>query len=375
MAGKDYYEILGVDRKAGEKDLKKVFRRLAKKYHPDRNQGDKEAERRFKEVSEAYNVLSDKKKRAQYDRFGSVRDHGFTGSEFWDDFQRAGGAKRGGKGGREQFSWSDLGGLGDIFSQFFQRESPFGGQTRRRGPSRGQDVEALVEVPFEQAVAGGSMAITVPGVFECAACGGTGAKPGTRATTCPQCKGTGGAQEVQGGFAFSRPCPRCYGRGRIITTPCPACKGAGQEQATRRYQVKIPKGVRSGQKIRLAGQGRPGAEGGPRGDLLVEVRVRSHPVFRRRGNDVTSEIAVHVAQAALGTRVKVKTVDGSAAVRIPPGTQSGARLRLRGRGIASPDGARGDHFVVVRVETPRGLSEQQKVLLRQLAESAGVQAE
>jgi len=364
VPGKDYYAILGVDRKASDAELKKAFRRLAKKYHPDRNKGDQNAEQRFKEINEAYNVLIDKKKRAQYDRFGTVRDHGFTGEDFYQDFMRG---RSGAAAGEQQFSWSDLGGLGDIFSQFFRRESPFDARSSRAGPMRGQDTEISVNVPFDLAVNGGKMAVTVPSIFTCRTCKGSGAKPGTRDQTCPECRGSGSIQEVQGGFAFSRPCPRCYGRGRIIATPCPACGGIGEEQATRRYQIRIPRGVRNGQRIRLAGQGRPGRNGGPSGDLYVRIHVDRHPEFTRKGNDVYSEIAVDMAEAALGTRKKVATVHGQAMVRVPPGTQSGTRLRLKKRGVTSPDGHTGDHYVTVKVTTPRNLTDEQKELLRQFA--------
>jgi len=364
MPGKDYYQILGVGRKAGAAELKKAFRKLAKKYHPDRNKDDKHAEQQFKEVNEAYNVLIDKKKRAQYDRFGTARDHGFTGEGFYQDFTR--GQSRAPGGGRNT-SWSDLGGLGDIFSQFFRRESPFEGQSQRAGPMRGQDTEVSVNVPFDRAVSGGKMTISVPNVFTCRACKGSGAKPGTSAATCPECRGTGSVQDAQGGFAFSRPCPRCYGRGKIIATPCPVCHGTGQEQATRRYQIKIPEGVRNGRRIRLSGQGRPGRNGGPRGDLYVRVLVGKHPEFTRRGNDIYSKISVNLVDAALGARKKIATVHGSAMVAIPPGTQSGTQLRLKQRGIASADGRTGNHYVTIKVTTPRNLTEAQKNILRQFA--------
>lgn len=369
MAGKDYYETLGVKRDASEADVRKAFRRLAKKHHPDRNKGDKAAEQRFKEINEAYSVLSDKEKRAQYDRFGEARERGFAGTDFWDLFRQ--GRSRGSRRA-ESFSWEDLGGSGDIFSQFFGHESPFGARARRAGPMRGEAVEVSVEVPFDVAVRGGSMGIAVPGTYLCRTCRGSGAKPGTKSQTCQLCHGTGNVQEVQTGFAFSRPCPQCLGRGEVISEPCKSCGGSGEVQTTRRYQVKIPPGVRNGQRIRLAGQGQPGRSGGPSGDLLVKVHVKGHPEFKREGNDVHGEATINMVQAALGTRVRVSTVRGDAQVTVPPGTQSGHRLRLRDRGVTSADGRTGDHYVTIQVTTPRDLTDEQKELLRKFAQSAGL---
>ena len=371
MADKDYYEILGVKRDAGEAEIKKAFRRLAKKHHPDRNKGDKAAEQRFKQINEAHSVLIDKEKRAQYDRFGEAREHGFAGTDFWDLFRHGRRPSR-----AETFSWDDFGGSGDIFSQFFGREeSPFGTRTRRTGPMRGEDIEVSADVPFDLAVHGGTMRLAVPGEFPCKKCGGTGARPGTKRQTCPLCHGTGNVQAIQGAFAFSRPCPRCFGRGEIISEPCTSCRGSGQVESTRRYHVKIPQGVKNGQRIRLAGQGAPGRNGGPSGDLFVNVTVAEHPQFTRKGNDVYGETTVNMAQAALGARVRVSTVKGDANVTVPPGTQPGDRLRLRGRGITSSDGRSGDHYVTVRVTTPRNLTDEQKDLLRKFAESAGLAGE
>ena len=369
MPGKDYYEILGVKRDASGDEIKKAFRRLARKYHPDRNKGDKNAEARFKEINEAHNVLINKDKRAQYDRFGEARARGFTGSGFWDESVR-------GRGGAEgsTFSWEDIGDLGNIFSQFFRRESPFG---TRRGvePRRGEDIEVAVEVPFDLAVRGGRMKISVPGVFTCKSCGGSGAEPGTKSEPCPVCGGSGNTQTLQGAFAFSRPCPRCYGRGQVITTPCRTCGGSGQKQAARRYQVKIPRGVQDGQKIRLAGQGHPGTAGAASGDLLVEVHVQEHVEFERKGNDVYGEATINMVQAVLGTQVRVHTVGGDVRLRVPPGTQSGDRLRLRGRGVTSADGRTGDHYVAIRVSIPRNLTEEQKELLKKFGQAAGLKSD
>ena len=260
---KDYYEILGVPRTASEEEIKKAFRRLAKQYHPDRNKGQKAAEQRFKEINEAHNVLIDKDKRAQYDQFGEARAKGFAGSEFWDSFRsRQGGRPRGAPQAEEYFSGAESGDLGDIFSQFFRREAPFGGRSRRRGAQQGEDIEVALQVPFEMAAHGGETEIAIPSVFSCDRCGGSGSEPGTRSQVCPVCHGAGNVQAVQGAFAFSRPCPRCYGRGEVIAKPCSKCNGTGEIQATRRFRLKIPRGVRDGQKIRLAGKASPGATAG-----------------------------------------------------------------------------------------------------------------
>jgi len=366
MATKDYYEILGVPRTASEEEIKKAFRRLAKQHHPDRNRGDKSAEQRFKEINEAHSVLTDKQKRAQYDQFGEARARGFTGSEFWDTFKGAQAKPRDG----ERFVWSDFDDLGDVFSQFFRRESPFGARAGRRGPTRGEDIEVRLQVPFNTATLGGRIEISIPSVFSCDRCGGSGGEPGTGSQTCPLCHGHGNIESVQGAFALSRPCPRCYGRGQVITAPCRQCNGTGQVQTTRRFNVAIPRGVREGQKIRLAGQGQPGRDGAPSGDLLVEVHVEEHPQFKRKGNDIYGEATVNVVQAALGARVRVPTIHGEVALRIPPGTQPGTSLRLRGRGVKSAGGDAGDHYVTIRVTTPANLTKEQEALLRQFAKSA-----
>jgi molecular chaperone DnaJ len=370
---KDYYEILGVPRTASEEEIKKAFRRLAKQYHPDRNRGDKSAEQRFKEINEAHNVLTDKDKRAQYDQFGEARARGFAGSEFWDSFrsrQRAGAP--GAQQAEEAFEFGDL---GDIFSQFFRREAPFGGRSRRRGPQRGEDSELTLEVPFDLAAHGGQTEVAIPSVFACDRCGGSGGEPGTHSQVCPVCHGSGNVQTVQGAFAFSRPCPRCYGRGEVIVKPCSKCNGAGEIQTTRRFRLRIPRGVRDGQKIRLARQGQPGSAGGTSGDLLVEVRVQEHPQFKRKGDDIYGETTINAVQAALGARARVPTIHGEVSLRIPAGTQPGATLRLRGRGVTTADGRAGDHYVTIHVTTPTNLAEEQRKLLRDFARSAGIPAD
>lgn len=374
MAGNDYYEILGVKRDAGEEDIKKAFRRLAKKFHPDRNKGNKDSERRFKEINEAYNVLYDSKKRAQYDQFGKARAQGFTGEGFWDAFRSAKGRKQ---PDSERMEWGnggmgDAGGIGDIFSQFFRRESPYGARTWRSGPTRGEDAEVSIRVPFETAVHGGKVSVAVPSVFACSQCGGSGAQPGSRTSTCPTCHGTGNTQTVQGAFAFSRPCPQCFGRGEVITTPCSVCGGSGQVQQTRRFNITVPKGIESGQHIRLAGQGQPGREGAPNGDLLVMVEVEPHAEFERKGNDIHSEVTINIAQAVLGAKLEVNTLSGTVALRIPAGTQPGNTLRLRGKGMTSADGRTGDHYVKVNVVIPKNLSDSQKEKMKEFARAAGL---
>jgi len=363
----DYYEILGVGRDASEKEIEKAFRRLATKYHPDRNKGDKEAEKKFKEASAAYTVLKDKDKRAKYDRFGDASAHGF-GGDFWEAFA---GAKR--RGRRQTYTYDNLGDLGDVFEQFFRGTSEFGHGGRRAAPQRGEDALVRISLPFDQAVRGGKVAVNVQTSDVCEHCRGSGADPGTGAEQCPVCGGTGTVQSMQGGFAFSRPCPQCFGRGTVVTKPCSSCRGTGRREGTKRFSVKIPAGVRDGQRIRLAGQGHPGQGGGPSGDLILEVHVLAHADFRREGYDVHSQATINIVQAALGTRIKVPTLNGTALLRIPPGTASGTRLRLRGKGVVAPDGTKGHHFVVIRIAAPKRLSAQQKKALKEFAGDAGLE--
>ena len=247
------------------------------------------------------------------------------------------------------------------------------GAAAQQRPARGKDVVTSVTVSFDQAVEGTTLRLSLPLTQTCSRCKGSGAEPGTSATTCAACGGRGTVQSQQVGFAFSRPCPQCFGRGKVVTSPCSNCRGLGEEKRTRRFAVKIPRGVRNGQKIRLAGHGEPGRVGGPPGDLLVEVRVRGHASFRREDNDIHSEAAINMVQAALGAKIKVPTINGSVTLKVPPGTDSGARLRLRGRGVQTAGGGKGDHYVTIRVETPRKLKPAQKELLKQFAKEAGLE--
>jgi molecular chaperone DnaJ len=369
---KDFYKILGVAENASADEIKKSYRKLAKKYHPDANPSDSTAADRFKEISEAYSVLSDAEKRKQYDQ---MRKYGSFGG-FGGPSPRGRGAgarpsSAGGPGTAGGFSFEDLsgGGIGDIFSSIFdlgKRRGPSRGQ----GPQRGQTIEYAVEVPFTLAARGGKLSISVPVTEPCPGCAGTGAAPGTMPTTCPECRGSGNVTFGQGGFAVSRPCPACYGRGTIPTDPCPTCNGQGQLRQQKQIQITVPPGVDTGSKLRLSGQGEAGAAGGPRGDLIVTFRVQPHRFFSRDGKDVHCTVPINVAQATLGSRIRVRTVDDKQVVlRVPPGTQSGTRFRIKGQGIEK-DGQRGDQFVKVNVAVPEKLDEREESLMREFARAA-----
>ncbi|HEX7050310.1 MAG TPA: J domain-containing protein [Longimicrobiales bacterium] len=364
-ATKDYYQILGLPETASADEIKKAYRRLAKKYHPDANPNDSQAAERFKEVGEAYGVLSDPERRSRYDR---VRKMGPLGG-----FARAGaGGSTGGADG-VRFTINDLGdlgGFGDLFSSLFD----LGRKRRGRGAGaeRGKDIEYAVEIPFETAARGGKVTITVPVSDDCTTCGGSGNAPGTRDRPCGECGGTGMVSFGQGSFAVNRPCPACYGRGRIPVQPCADCGGTGRLRQQRQIALSVPAGVDTDSKLRLSGQGERGIEGGPPGDLIVTFRVRPHRFFRREGLDVVCTVPINLAQATLGSKVRVSTVDGRrVALRIPPGTQSETRFRIPGQGIEK-NGRRGDQYVQVRIVVPETLNEEQERLMREFAESAGL---
>lgn len=368
---KDFYQLLGVAENASADEVKKSYRRLAKKYHPDANPNDAQAADRFKEISEAYAVLSDEQKRKQYDqmrRFGGIPGFGAGGGA-----PRGRPGAPGGAEGGVSFSFEDLGnvgGLGDLFSSIFDR----GGRRKGRGqgPQRGQPVEYAVEIPFELAARGGKLPITVPVTEACPTCQGSGAAPGTSPTTCPECRGAGTVTFGQGGFAVSRPCPVCYGKGTIPTDPCPTCAGQGQIRQQKNIQIVVPPGVDSGSKLRLTGQGEPGAGGGGRGDLIITFRVLPHRFFSRDGLDIHVTVPINVAQAALGSKIRVRTVDEKHVVlRIPPGTQPGTRFRVKGQGIEK-GGRRGDQYVQVKVSIPEEMDEQAERLMREYATVAGL---
>jgi molecular chaperone DnaJ len=353
MAKRDYYETLGVARDASEEDLKKAYRKLAMKYHPDRNAGDNDAEARFKEVNEAYEALKDPDKRAAYDRYGHAA------------FEQ-GGMGGGGAGGSPFGSAFD-----DIFDQMFGQ---FGGRQQRGASGRGADLRTGVEIGLEEAFAGAKRTLRVPSSVSCEACKGSGAEGGTpNVATCTTCNGSGKLRMQQGFFLVERTCHACGGSGRTIKNPCKVCAGAGRVQRDRTLNVTIPAGVEDGQRIRLSGEGEAGLRGAPAGDLYIDITVRAHPLFIREGAHVQVRVPLRMTQAALGGAIEVPTIDGGRAkVTIPPGTQSGNQFRLRGKGFSVlKSAARGDMFVEVTVETPQSLTPRQRELLEQFeAESA-----
>jgi molecular chaperone DnaJ len=360
MAGKrDYYEVLGVEKGASDAEIKKAYRKLAKQYHPDMNPGDKAAEAKFKEINEAYEVMSDSQKRAQYDQFG----HAATdGSGF------------GGFGGFGDF---DFGGFGDIFETFFGGGG-FGGRTSRstRDPQRGSDLKQTLEISFEEAAFGVNKEIIVNRMDVCTTCSGSGSKPGHQPATCHQCNGTGQVQYKQrtpfGQFVNIKTCDVCHGEGKIITQPCVSCGGKGRVRKHIKLEVGIPAGIDDGQILPVRGQGEPGVKGGPSGDLFLSIRVKPHPFFKRNGFDVYCEVPITFVQAALGAEIEVPTLDGKEKLAIPEGTQTATVFRFKGKGIpVLRETRRGTQHVKVNVEVPKKLSEKQKEILRQFAELTG----
>jgi molecular chaperone DnaJ len=364
MSKKDYYEVLGVNKDASADEIKKSYRALAKKYHPDKNPNDKAAEEHFKEIQEAYDVLGDPPKRVEYDQLRDAERRGFSFRDMGDIFSRG---RRSNSRTGAGFGFEDLGGLGDLFSRFFDRGERV--RSSRYGPTRGNDITIELDVPFENAISGWDTIVTVPREEDCPTCRGTGAQPGTSTQTCPECDGSGTVQSVQGGFALSRPCPRCYGRGTIVEVPCKTCEGRGQVQQTRRISIKIPPGVDDGMKIRVPGQGEAGVAGGPRGDLYIIPRIMGHRFFRREGDNIYCDVTIDFTQAILGVTLMVSTIDGRVRLKIPAGTQPGALLRLKGRGIKRRDGNRGDQFVKVNVSLPKYITPKQRELLEQFEEA------
>jgi molecular chaperone DnaJ len=361
---KDYYGALGVAKDADASTIKKAYRKLARELHPDKNPDNAKAEARFKEVSEAYDVLSDDTKRKEYDEARSL----FAGGGFAGNFP--GGSPN---GGGTTFDMSDLFGnsgtnLGDLFGGLFGNGNAGGATTRGRGtgPARGQDLNAEVKLSFDEAVHGATLPLQLSGPATCRTCGGSGARPGTSPHRCPRCGGTGFVTNNQGGFGFSEPCRDCRGTGQIIDDPCPDCAGSGVTTQTRTISVRVPAGVRDGAKLRIAGKGTPGARGGPAGDLYVTVRVGTHPLFGRTGDDLTLTVPISFSEAALGSTVRVPTLDGSVALKIAAGTPSGRTLRVRGRGVPKKSG-HGDLLVTVEVAVPHKLSGEAREALEHYA--------
>ena len=354
---RDYYEVLGVEKNASDAEIKKAYRKLAMKYHPDQNPGDKSAEEKFKEVNEAYEVLSDADKKARYDQYG------FAGVD--PNFNPNAGAGFGGFGG-----FSGFGDLGDIFGDFFGGGAS--SSARRSGPAKGQNIVAEVELSFEEAAFGCEREISFQRIEACPTCHGSGCREGTQPETCTYCRGTGTVRTQQNFMGMTmqsnQQCPKCGGTGKIIKDPCTTCKGKGKVRRTNRVKVKIPAGVDAGQSVRVRGEGGVGTNGGVNGDLLVEIYIKRHPIFTRRDYDVLCEVPITFGQAALGAQIEVPTLDGKVKFDLPEGTQTGREFVLREKGIPEVGSTRrrGDHRFTVVVETPTHLTKEQKELLRQL---------
>ena len=344
---RDFYEVLGLKREATADEIKKAYRQLALKYHPDRNPGDAEAEAKFKEAAEAYEILSDAEKRVRYDRYGHAGMGGQAGPNFrsTDDIMSA---------------FSEIFG-GDLFGGMFQQ--------RRRGPRPGQDLLMKLEIDLIEAARGASKPVDLARQEICEECRGDGARQGTRPVTCDYCRGSGQVVQSRGFFQVATTCPACGGQGTRIVDPCGKCKGSGRVLQNSRIQVDVPPGVDTGMWLQLRGQGEPGDQGAPRGNLRIQIQVRPHPFFEREGNDLHCQVPISFAQAALGSHIEVPTLDGTEHLEVPRGTQSGEVLKLKGRGMPSVDGrGRGDELVEVVIETPRKLNARQEELLRELAE-------
>ncbi len=358
---KNFYAVLGVPKDAPAAEIKKAYRKLARKYHPDANKGDKAAEEKFKEISEAYDVLSDPTKRKEYDEARSLFGAG--------GFRMPRGAGAPGGQGGFNFDLGDIlggtagGGLGDLFGGLFG-----GGGRRAQQPRRGGDLEAEVTLSFTDAIEGATVPLVLSTTGTCTTCGGNGARPGTLPRVCPRCSGTGTEARNQGGFAFAEPCRECLGRGTLVDDPCPTCRGSGEAITSHTLRVRIPAGVADGQRIRLKGKGQPGQRGGPAGDLIVLAHVSPHTVFGRTADHLTITVPVTFPEAALGSSISVPTLNGGpVTIKVPPGTSSGRVLRVRGKGVPRRDGSRGDLLVTVEVAVPQKLSEQAREALQAYA--------
>jgi molecular chaperone DnaJ len=365
MASRDFYQVLGISESASPEEIKKVYRKLAKQYHPDANPNNPSAVERFKEISEAHAVLSDPEQRKKYDQMRKLG--AFTGAGPRRPRSAPGGPGAPGAGfdtdGMEgaEFDLGNLGGLGDIFSSIFGRG--------RRDEGR-QDMEAVVEVPFRVAALGGKVPVTMPVTESCKVCGGSGAAPGAKISTCTECNGRGSVTFGQGGYAVSRPCPRCRGKGKVPSVPCPNCHGAGEVRLDRNVMITVPPGTESGGKVRLSGQGTSSRPGEAPGDLVITFQVQPDRFFHREGIDLVCEVPINLAQAVLGTRLRVRTLDGKKVLlKIPPGTQPGRKFRIKGLGLEK-GGRKGDQLVTVQVELPSKLTPEQEEAFVKFAEGA-----
>jgi len=367
---KDFYKVLGVSKGASADEIKKSYRKLARELHPDKNPGNAKAEERFKEVSEAYDVLSDDKKRSEYDEARTLFASGGGGR-----FGGGGFGSPGGFGGGTTYDYSDVfgsddGGLGDILGNIFNRGR--GGGTRRAQPRRGQDVESEITLGFDDALNGVTVPLRLASEAACDSCHGTGARAGTVPRVCPNCEGTGQTARNAGGFAFAEPCTACAGRGLIVDDPCPTCHGSGRGLSTRTVQARIPAGVKDGARIRLKGKGAPGERGGPNGDLYVVVHVSGHPVFGRKGDNLTVTVPVTFTEAALGGQVVVPTPGGgTVTLKLPAGTANGRTFRVRGKGVARKDGSKGDLLASIEVLVPTALTDEAREALQKYADTTG----
>ncbi len=379
-ANKDFYQLLGVGEKASPDEIKKAYRKLAKQYHPDANPDDKRAHERFKEIGEAYSVLSDTEKRKQYDQMRKFGSFGFGRGRAGGPSPRPGSTRPPPGGpGPQDFSFDDLGGgfgnISDLFTSLFDRgrtDKQPGPGAGRRGPAKGQDVEYVVEIPFETAALGGKVSVAVAITEECTTCGGSGAKPGSSLRTCAECSGTGNVSFGQGGFAVKRPCPACFGRGQIPEDPCVSCEGRGTVRQQRKIAINVPAATDTGSKVRLTGQGERGRQGGRPGDLIITFKVKPHRFFRREGLDIHVTVPINIVQATLGSKIRVKTVSGKKVVlRIPVGTQAGTRFRIRGQGLEKA-GRQGDQYVEVKIEVPDTLSDDEQKAMEEFAAASGL---
>ncbi|MBR5487828.1 MAG: molecular chaperone DnaJ [Phascolarctobacterium sp.] len=361
MSKRDYYEVLGVSKTATQDELKKAYRKLARKYHPDLNKDNEEAAEKFKECNEAYSVLSDDQKRAQYDQFGHAA------------FENGGMGGGGGFGGAGGFGGFGGSGMEDIFDMFFGGQGGRGGSRAKSGPQRGADLRFDLEITFEEAAFGLEKEINLYRDETCDHCHGEGAEPGSKVESCPECNGTGYIRFTQntmfGQMVNERPCSRCKGEGKIISEPCKECRGKGTVKRNKKLKVKIPAGVDNGSRLRVSGEGEAGAKGGPSGDLYVYLYVKPHKFFERDGTTVLCEVPINIVQATLGADIKVPTLDGQVTMKVPEGTQPGKVLRLKGKGIPSlRGGGRGDQLVRIKVVVPTKLSDKQKDALRKFAD-------